>query len=188
MTGGARLSDDASDERAWRSTVERLYREQFQRLVAKAAWITEDRAAAEDVVQEAFVRLLHAPPRQPELAWPYLRTITARVAVDFVRGRGRDAAALGPGGGSGDTPSPEAAVMRLEQMDEVASRMAALSERDRQSLVMRAFGYSYREIGRRLDIPPGQVGAVLWRAVRKVRGQDSQDAGRPRRGMGGTER
>lgn len=180
------MSEDANDERAWRSTVEALYRDQFQRLVAKTAWITEDRAAAEDVVQEAFVRLLHAPPRQPELAWPYLRTIAARLAVDFVRRGDRDKGAPAPDSGADGAASPEAAVVWEEQMDEVAARMAELPERDRQSLVMRATGYSYREIARRLAIPPGQVGVVLWRAVRKVRGQDRTDAGQPRKGMGGT--
>lgn len=164
----------SASARAWRDTVDRLYREQFDRLVKKTQFVTGDAAAAEDLTQEAFVRLLHTPPRSPASALPYLRTILARLAVDWLRRQGHEVVGGALPEAAGAANPPEAAVLRQEEVAGMASALSGLSERDRQSLVMRATGFTYREIADRLGIPATQVGVVLWRAVRKVRAAHQQ--------------
>ncbi|MDA8199083.1 MAG: sigma-70 family RNA polymerase sigma factor [Thermaerobacter sp.] len=149
--------------------MDRLYRDQFDALVRRARWLVGDEAA-EDLAQEAFVRLWHTPPRDADRMKPYLRVILARLAVDRWRRDGQRAvaaAAVEPD----PEPGPEAQALLGEAWEEVQSAMDELPERDRQALWMRATGCPYREIGTRLGIPVGQVGVVLWRAVNKVRGR-----------------
>ena len=158
----------------WRRSVDRLYRDQFDALVRRARWLVGD-DSAEDLVQEAFVRLWHAPPRQADRLVPYLRVILARLAVDRWRRDGQCAqAAEDPA----PEPGPEAEVLRGEAWEEVQSALDELPERDRQALWMRATGCHYREIGARLGIPAEQVGVVLWRAVHKVRGRVAGESDR----------
>ncbi|MEV4062163.1 RNA polymerase sigma factor [Nonomuraea dietziae] len=54
---------------------------------------------------------------------------------------------------------------------QLASALAALSEADRDVLILTALaGLGYEEIAQALDIPPGTVGSRLNRARRKLRG------------------
>lgn len=177
----------SASARAWRDTVDRLYREQFDRLVRKTRFVIGDASAAEDLTQEAFVRLLHTPPRRPASALPYLRTILARLAVDWLRRQGHEVVGDEPLEPNDFANPPEAAVLQQEEMAGMASALVGLSERDRQGLVMRATGFTYREIADRLGIPPAQVGVVLWRAVRKVRAARAgyeESVGKSRHGSG----
>lgn len=171
--GGTHQSEEASRQAAWRRQVDALYREHFGAVVRRARWLVGE-GAAEDVAQEAFVRLWHTPPRDPDRALPYLRVIVARLAVDWRRQSAHDAAARPD---LATAPSPEAKALQGEAWDEVRSALDHLPERDRQALWMRASGFRYQEIAARLGIPPGQVGVVLWRAVHKVQGRVSQGPG-----------
>lgn len=154
---------------AWRRSVDRLYRDQFDALVRRARWLVgED--AAEDLAQEAFVRLWHTPPREPAHMVPYLRVILARLATDWWRRGGQGPGVGDAAGAVAPELGPEAQALRGEAWQEVQGALDKLPERDRQALWMRAAGFPYRDIGARLGIPAGQVGVVLWRAVHKVRG------------------
>ncbi len=54
--------------------------------------------------------------------------------------------------------------------EQLASALAALSEADRDVLILTALaGLGYEEIAQALDIPPGTVGSRLNRARRKLR-------------------
>src|SRR6476469_2364538 len=65
----------------------RLFRDEATRLVQMARWFVDDRTAAEDLVQEAFIKLstsLHRI-RDPDRAAPYLRAIVINLARDHNR-------------------------------------------------------------------------------------------------------
>ncbi len=139
-------------------------------VVRRARWLVGE-GAAEDLAQEAFVRLWHSPPREPDRALPYLRVMVARLAVDWRRQGQHDAAAPPAAWEPAAAPSPEATALQGEAWDEVRAALDHLPERDRQALWMRAWGFRYQEIAARLGIPSSQVGVVLWRAVHKVQGR-----------------
>lgn len=161
---------------AWQRLVDRLYRDQFGALVRRARWLV-GQDAAEDLAQEAFVRLWHAPPRHSDRMLPYLRVILARLAADRWRRDGQRAVAATAVEPVAE-PGPEAQALLEEAWEEVQLALDQLPERDRQALWMRATGCHYREIGARLGIPVGQVGVVLWRAVHKVRGHVVEESDR----------
>jgi len=64
--------------------ITRLFKEQARSLVRMVRLFVNDRNAAEDMVQEAFLRLPDALPRiqQPERAVAYLRSIVLNLARD----------------------------------------------------------------------------------------------------------
>jgi RNA polymerase sigma-70 factor (ECF subfamily) len=113
---------------------------------------TRDRAAAEDLVQETFLRLLTetAAGRHPA----HLRAWLFRVAANLARSRARRqgvATRRAPELVRRDVaPSPEDELLDREAALALASRMALLPEPVRVALVLSAHGFTGAEIGRRI--------------------------------------
>lgn len=130
---------------------------------------------AEDVMQDAYVRLLqHSDPISIENPRAYLYQISANLATDHDRARAvrtRHHAATealeqiaSPG------PGPDAEAAHHERLRHLAGAMAQLPETCRTALVLcRIEGYSYTEVARRLAISESMVAKHLNRAMRHCR-------------------
>ncbi len=134
-----------------------------------------DTGEAEDVVQEAFVKLATArvlSRPEPEVA-AWLRRVTLNLASNRLRERGRATRRLERVGRLEDSTdqgaSPASAALRDEERAEVRAALARLSARQRDCLVLRHAGHSYAEIAETLDIAIGSVGVLLARAERAFR-------------------
>ena len=137
-----------------------------------ARLFTDDRNAAEDLVQEAFIRLHRSSDRirDPNKAAPYLRSILLNLARDHNR-RGlmslRHSEALTP------AASPEAPEDRVILNDDQAGLIAALEDlptRQRECLVLRFyFDLTEREIAATLDISPNSVKTHCRRGMGSLR-------------------
>jgi RNA polymerase sigma factor (sigma-70 family) len=149
---------------------ERLYAAEAQGLFAFLAYRTGDRALAEDLLADAFERALRARrrfdrARGSEKTWLYA------IALNVLRDHARRAAAEGRAyeraGEPGGAPDRIAAV---EQRDELARAMAALSAEEREAVALR-FGAELtmpelaQLLGERLTTVEGRV----YRALRKLR-------------------
>jgi len=129
-------------------------------LISYANRIVGDVARAEDVVQEAWVRLDTAMKGQrPDEPSAYLYRIVHNLAIDSYRRRAREENVMAPEGAfegrahAGDTPSPEAVVRSREELSLLAAAMAELPERTRTALEMSRFdGCKLREIAEHLGI------------------------------------
>jgi RNA polymerase sigma-70 factor (ECF subfamily) len=123
---------------------------------------------AEDIAQEAFVRLLDHRPRDPR-AW--LFAVAANLVCDHSRSaRGRERnLELVRGTGAATTPDddPSAAVVRAEEVAGVRAALARLTERDRTLLLLHHGGFSYAEVAARLGVAASSVGPLLTRAQRR---------------------
>jgi RNA polymerase sigma-70 factor (ECF subfamily) len=126
------------------------------------AW-TNDWAAAEDLAQEAYVRLWNHRNRldwtQPALPW--LLVATRRLATDRFRQLRRR---ISP------PPPPESLDDSVhDRWLDVSAAMATLSPLERTALVMTALeGMSYDEAGRVLDTSAGALRAAVSRARTKL--------------------
>ena len=148
--------------------VEKLFVEEGTALVRLARLFTDDRNAAEDLVQEAFIRLHRSAHRiqDPTKAAPYLRSILLNLARDHNR-RGlmklRHAEALTP------DSSPEALedlVVLNDQQAAVISALEDLPPRQRECLLLRFyFDLTEREIGATLSISPNSVKTHCRRGI-----------------------
>jgi RNA polymerase sigma-70 factor (ECF subfamily) len=148
---------------------EALYQEVFPSLFRYCIRLTGDADAAEDVAQEAFVRLL---TRNVEGHPAAIRVWLFRVATHLVRDRYRvsenrrrllETYPVAPSG----MPDPEEQVEMEEAVGGVRAALDELSERDRTMLLMREEGFSYREIGEVVDVLPSSVGTLLARAQKR---------------------
>ncbi len=157
------LDDDA--------LVAELFEQESAALVRLARLFTDDRNAAEDLVQEAFIRLHHATHRIEDRtrAAAYLRSIVLNLARDHNR-RGlmslRHFEALTP------EASPDALDDRIvldEQQAAVIDALHALSPQQRDCLVLRFYlELSEQETADTLGISPNSVKAHSRRGLDRL--------------------
>lgn len=146
-----------------------LYDEVFPRLYRYCQRLTGDPDVAEDVAQEAFVRLLD---RRVVGERPALRVWLFTVATHLIRDRwrvGKNRARLleinpvTPGAAA--DPATEAE--REQEVASVRRALAGLDPRDRELLMMREEGFSYREIAEAIGVQATSVGTLLARAQKR---------------------
>src|SRR5579864_553507 len=126
---------------------------------------------AQDVVQEAFLKLHGYLDSGGTRA--NIRSWLFRVAHNQARNRQssydrRFGAPLDAGTEPRDEATPERAVLRKEESRRLAAAMAALTEAERECLLLRAEGLRYREIGEVLGIATSTVGDTVERAVKRL--------------------
>lgn len=156
---------------------ERLFLDEYGRVVSVAFRITRDAAEAEDVAQDVFARFARSGQRNFDRARAWLYPATVHVALNAVRARRRRSArehrefAL--------RRSTEDYAQRatdpqsiLERSDEAALLRTALlriASRDAEILALRYGGFSYREIAETLGMDAAQIGTRLARAERALK-------------------
>ncbi len=126
---------------------------------------------AADLVQDAFVRLYHrgAMPEAPE-AWLISVALNLlRNARTTVRRRARLLEGAEVEVQPGAALSPDAGATGVETRQLVQAALSLLPERDRQLLLLRAEGYSYRDVAHALGLHEASVGTLLARAKEQFR-------------------
>ena len=149
-----------------------LFAVEGTRLVRLARLFTDDRNAAEDLVQEAFIRLHRAAHRinDPAKATPYLRSIVINLARDHNR-RGlmslRHQEAL-PAGSTPD--APEDVLVLNEARQRVLEEVRELSPRQRDCILLRYYlELTEAEIAALLEISKNSVKTHCRRGMETLR-------------------
>ena len=146
-----------------------LYRASYPRLVRTLAALLRDGAAAEDCVQEAFVRAFKAWPRwrpdAPAEAW--LHRIALNVAASHRRyQRLRDVGELLRWLGRPELERDPAAVVERSDLLDALRR---LPPRQAAAIVLRHYhGYTNREIAAALGVPERTVASRLAAARERL--------------------
>lgn len=155
------------DERAFRLIARRY----AARAVGLARRITRNEADADEIVQEALLRVwLNAPRWRPVASF---RTWFYRVVVNLCLNRRRRAPMLALGA-AGDPPDPAPDTLARMQRDEVDRRLttaiAGLPERQRAAIVLTYHeGLGNAETAGVLETSVSGVEALLVRAKRTLR-------------------
>lgn len=162
-----------SDRRdPFRERFTRLFDDHYPRILRYLDRAGGDPELAADLAQETFVRLYRrgGEPEDPE-AW--LITVALNLLRNARSKRARRARLLVRGGtdaSRGDAPPPPGAVLEAGRIRaRVRAALDGLSERERDLLLLRAEGYSHRELGRALGIRETSVGQLLLRARRQFK-------------------
>lgn len=137
-----------------------LYLAHRGELVNYASGIVGDRARAEDVVQEAWLRFGAAAERRaPEEPLGYLYRVVRNLAIDGRRRLTREARVVDSGISPEDGlsvaahPTPEGEAEGREELRLLQAAMAELPERTRIALEMHRFGgFKPREIAAQLGV------------------------------------
>ena len=145
-----------------------LYRAQAVGLIRLAYLMLGDRAAAEDVVQDAFFGLYRNWGRlaDPSGALPYVRSSVLNGCRSALRRRalGHRVTMYQP-----PTGSAEAAVLSREERQEVLRAVRRLPDRQREALVLRFYlDLPDPEIARVMGIRPGTVRSATHRALKAL--------------------
>lgn len=150
---------------------EALFARHHPALERYLARLTGDPDLASDVAQEAFVRLLEQPaaPAQPR---PWLFRVATNLVRDAAR-QSRRHRELGTeerlGRAHGDSPpAPDREVERDDARRIVRTALDALSDKEREALLMREEGFKHREIADALGTTTGSIGTLLRRALEKA--------------------
>lgn len=131
--------------------------------------MTGDRDAAEDAAQEALVRLYTRQVEGPE---PAIRVWLFKTATHLIRDRFRveenrrrllQENPVKPGAVEG----PERSLERSLERDRARKALEELGDRDREMLLMRYEGFSYKEIADVANVAASSVGTLLARAERR---------------------
>lgn len=149
----------------WAAVYRATYRD-VVRYLHRKVW---DAERAQDLAQESFVRALDAQPDDPR-AWVF--RIAANLAKDEARlviRRKRHLALLkGEAETRAPAPDPHASLERGEREARVRAALDALSERDREALLLWDAGCDYEEIARQTGLSRGAIGTTLARARRRL--------------------
>lgn len=148
---------------------DQTFDELYPPLVRYCHRLTGDRDAAEDTAQEAMVRLYTHRVEGPA---PALRAWLFKTATHLVRDRYRvdenrrrllQENPVTPGAVEG----PERTFERKADRERAREALDRLPERDREMLLMRYEGFSYKEIADVVEVAATSVGTLLARAERR---------------------
>ncbi len=151
--------------------VEAAYELHRGALVRRLTVLTRSADVAEDLAQEAFLRLAREVEagRAPDApaAWRH------RVAGNLVASRGRHLSVVDRRAGDLPRPdepdSPETVIVEAELCGALRAVLAELSATDRDALLLAAQGYHGPEIAASIGRTPGATRTLLCRARSKVR-------------------
>jgi RNA polymerase sigma factor (sigma-70 family) len=162
------VDDETTFEEAFRA----CYAARFAPLFTYLDRLTGDPDLAADVAQEAFVRL-HRRGEMPDQPAGWLVAVANNLVRDERRRVTRQLRLLSeePGRAPAGAPAgdPFDDVERAERIAAVRAALERLSLRDRQALLLRHGGYSYREIAAALGLAETSVGTTLVRASHAFR-------------------
>jgi RNA polymerase sigma-70 factor (ECF subfamily) len=165
--------------------LDRLFREFHQPLVRYLTRRLGDRDWAEEVAQETFLRAARQGDIVSERSWLFA------VATNLVRDEARKDARrrrhlelLTAEAKAEEPVTPQLVTMeRAEEAAAARRALNALTERDREALLMKEEGLDYTEIASALSLSVASVGTTLARARRRlVEAFESQQAAAEGRG------
>lgn len=167
------------DAKAFRLLVERYQRKIF----AVAISLVKDREEAQDIAQDAFIRVHQrlGDFKGDSSFYTWLYRITRNLCIDRLRSRRTHAQAFDDGvavdADRGDPgflsralgTNPQRGALRKELGAQIAKALGELSENHREILVLREIeGMSYEDLATTLDIPKGTVMSRLFHARSKM--------------------
>ncbi len=136
-----------------------LYLSQRARMVRLARLLTGSNAIAEDVVQEAFLKM-HAATQSPRNPEAYLRTVVTNLSWSHMRHRHVEQRIHMPRQVTASDP----------EIDETWSALCRLPFRQRAVLALRFYeDMTEADIARVLKCRPGTVKSTLHRALSRLR-------------------
>jgi RNA polymerase sigma factor (sigma-70 family) len=147
------------------------YDENQRRLTSFAYSLTRDADVADDLVQEAFLRLVkeHAAGREPENVTAWLFRVCANLATSRGR-RGVVARRFLERPQATETEvAAEVEMLRQETSEALVAALAILGEDARTALVMAAQGFSGREIAQVLGRTETSTRTLMFRARERLR-------------------
>ena len=167
-------SEEKRAERKERAAAafEDLFLQHWEKVYGVLFRLTGDRAEAEDLALETFLRLWQRPPAQEQTLAGWLYRVATNLGYNALRSAGRRSRHeldAGMEALATDTVSPNPAkeAERSEDRQRVQQILQQMQARQAQLLILRHSGLSYQEIADALNVAPASVGTLLVRAEKE---------------------
>lgn len=131
------------------------------------------RTDAEDIAQEAFIKLYNTPPREFSNLGGWLARVATNLAYNHLRSENsRRRREMGAGISSVAVEAgPETAAVRKEEIALTRKALERIPERDRACLFLKFSGMDYAAIARVIGVKESSVGTLLARARARFRSE-----------------
>jgi RNA polymerase sigma-70 factor (ECF subfamily) len=147
--------------------IDTIYR-RLQPRASRVAWrITHDEAIAEDVVQEAFVRVLKNVDRfdRARPMWPWLKVIVTNIAIDHQRRRVRAEGVV-----AAEASLVDDVYLQSEDRRTLSQALARVPARQRAALALRYLeDWDTRDAADFFGVTPSALEQLLFRARTRLR-------------------
>ena len=153
---------------AVRLAVVEAYKAHAGELSRMAVTATRDKALAQDLLQETFLRYfltrMHGEAIAGEGKW--LQTVMRNLIADWKKSlREQDPIALEDAEGAAAQTTEE----KEGELTWTVKAARILAPRERECIMLRSQGLDYNEIASTMQISVGTVGVLLSRAIRKIK-------------------
>ena len=147
-----------------------LFENEFSRLFRYLDRLSGEPDLAADLAQEAFIRL-YRRGSMPDRPMPWLITVAMNLFRNARSSRARRSRLLAGADRAMTIGDPPAAPDQVDEGGSARVRAAlhALTDRERELLLLRAEGYSYRDLALALQLHEASIGTLLARAKQAFR-------------------
>jgi RNA polymerase sigma-70 factor, ECF subfamily len=151
---------------------EMVFRAHYGRVTRIIGRVVGDRARAEELAVEVFLRLWRKPSPQGENVEGWLYRVAVRAGLDELRRRTRRAryeSLLSVLFVRSTPATPEQIRCTNEEQERVRLILGLLRPRQAELLLLRSHGFSYEEVASIAKLNPGSIGTLLSRAQQAFR-------------------
>lgn len=168
-------SDEAGAESPRCETIEEIFESLESVLLSYALRWVGELSLAEDVVQEAFLKL-HSQFEQVREPRRWLFRTVHNLALNHQRGARKMVPLSGPEQETADAPDPrplpDEQIIHCESVGMVRLSLETLDERSRELIRLKFVeNLSYKEISARTGLTIGHVGYLLHHALKEIAGE-----------------
>jgi RNA polymerase sigma-70 factor, ECF subfamily len=149
--------------------IEAIFRAQYERIARVIARVVRDRARAEELAVEVFLKLWRNERAQGENTEGWLYRVAVRAGLDELRRHARRTRYESLTGFGRATLTPEQIHAATEEQEKVRAVLATIERRQSELLLLRNNGLSYEEVADALELNPASVGTLLSRAQQAFR-------------------
>jgi RNA polymerase sigma-70 factor, ECF subfamily len=151
---------------------ETVFRAHYGRVTRIIGRVVGDRARAEELAVEVFLRLWRKPNAQGANVEGWLYRVAMRAGLDELRSRTRRTRYESLRGvlfASSTPATPEQVRYANEEQERVRLILGLLPPRQAELLLLRSHGFSYEEVASIARLKPGSIGTLLSRAHQAFR-------------------
>ena len=154
---------------------EAVFLQHYSRIVGVLLRLLGERTRAEELANDVFWKLYRTPAggEVDGRVGGWLYRTASNLGIDALRASARrrkyEDAAARTQQGTAASASPLDDMVRAEQRRRVREVLAAIRPAQAQVLILRASGFSYKELADVLEVKPGGIGTMLSRAQAEFR-------------------
>jgi len=146
-------------------TYQQIYHRYYPVVCRQLTYMLGNRATAEDLAQETFLKMYNNPPQEYKNIGGWLSRVAANLAYNYLRSeKSRQQREQKVNGPKDVTASSEEIALQQEEKRIIQQTLESLAERDKLCLLMKHSGYSYDEIAEAINVKKSSVGTIIARA------------------------